>query len=75
MRHDGGTLRSPWSTKKASMSEGGREADVHGKYGEAERREWTIRRRGAARGETWSNDGGGEVDMAIEEGEGRTRGW
>lgn len=57
------------------MSEGGREADVHGKYGEAERREWTIRRRGAARGETWSNDGGGEVDMAIEEGEGRTRGW
>lgn len=32
------------------MSEGGREADVHGKYGEAERREWTIRRRGAARG-------------------------
>lgn len=56
------------------MSEGGREADVHGKYGEAERREWTIRR-GAARGETWSNDGGGEVDMAIEEGEGRTRGW
>lgn len=70
MRHDGGTLRSPWSTKKASMSEGGREADVHGKYGEAERREWTIRRRGAARGETWSNDGGGEVDMAIEEGEG-----
>lgn len=54
MRHDGGT--SPWSTKKASMSEGGREADVHGKYGEAERREWTIRRWGAARGETWSND-------------------
>lgn len=41
------------------MSEGGREADVHGKYGEAKRREWTIRRRGAARGETWSNDGGG----------------